>query len=235
MISRTSYTFLAQREPVQQGTRFVHKGLHIFIPVLHHLFQQCSVLQGRATKPEYFPLHTILCQALVLSSCTPSCKSQEGTGAVLPFLSLSSQAVLSSIIISLPRRLTATQLLELEVGSLQAPSKGQQHLLFHPNIFPLFSEAEGPIAIDSQKHLPVQSQSHQQHYSSLCDTGGRRVPLSWSSSVTLQTYNGSEGHGLLHSQALSSTVVHVIAHCSSQFFDKSCLRRDSEKMLCLVE
>lgn len=43
MTSRTSYILgytelLSQREPVQQGTRFVHKGLHIFIPVLHYLF-----------------------------------------------------------------------------------------------------------------------------------------------------------------------------------------------------
>lgn len=44
-----------------------------------------------------------------------------------------------------------------------------------------------------------------------------------------------EGQGLPHSQALNSIVVCVIAHCSSQFFDKSSLRRDSEKMLCLVE
>lgn len=33
---------LSGRESMQQGTTFVHKGLHIFMPVLHHLF--CCVL-----------------------------------------------------------------------------------------------------------------------------------------------------------------------------------------------
>lgn len=37
----------------------------------------------------------------------------------------------------------------------------------------------------------MQSQSHQQHYSSLCDTGEKGVPLNWSSPVTLQTCKGS--------------------------------------------
>lgn len=55
MTSRTSYILgytelLSQRQPVQQGTRFVHKGLHIFIPVLHYLFLVVFCFVGRATK-----------------------------------------------------------------------------------------------------------------------------------------------------------------------------------------
>lgn len=110
--------------------------------------------------------------------------------------SVSSQAVLSSIIISLHRKLTAAQLLELEVGSLQAPSERQSQEIapfVPPQHLPPFSQKQKALFLsDSQKHLPVQSQSHQQHYSSPCDIGERGVPLSWSSPVTLQTCNGSK-------------------------------------------
>lgn len=163
MTSKTSYTFLgytevlSRREPVQQGTRFVHKGLHIFIPVLHHLFQLCSVLWGRATKPNrVFPSahHTLLGHSPEQLYPIVQVPGRVWSCSALP-QSVSSQAVLSSIIISLHRKLTAAQLLELEVGSLQAPSEGQSQEMapfVPPQHLPPFLRSRRPYS-DSQKHL----------------------------------------------------------------------------------
>lgn len=145
---------------MQQGTRFVHKGLHIFIPVLHHLFS-CVLFYGEGLQmPESIlpPFIISSTRAQSKAACTTCASPKNGLELFCSFsLCISgsraqwqSNLPLQEAHCSTSAVIGGAQVHSWDWAVSRHPLEGdsmKQHLLFHPNIFPLFWEAKAPILI----------------------------------------------------------------------------------------